>query len=168
MITLRISSDLLAEILHDLRRPHDFAAERIGFLHCKQCALRSGRLLLGYKYCPIRDDQYLEDDSVGASFNGSAIREAMQTALTEGCSVLHVHLHGHRGRPGFSGVDKREMRQIMPCFVNLCPDRIHGALVLSLDSATANIWGTDLPPQGQSLHKISIVGNHLRYWVNHE
>lgn len=168
MITLRISSDLLADILRDLRRPHEYAAERVGFLHCGQCALRSGRLLLAYKYHPIRDGQYLEDHSVGACFDGSAIREAMQNALTQRSSVFHVHLHGHRGRPRFSGVDKREMRQIMPCFVNLCPDRIHGALVLSLDAATANIWGIDLPPQGQSPDKITVVGHHLRCWVNHD
>lgn len=168
MITLRIPSSLLAEMLRDLRRRHEYAAERVGFLHCNQSALRSGNLLLAYKYHPLRNDQYLEDDSVGASFDGSSIREAMQAALTEHSSVFHVHLHEHRGRPRFSGIDKREMQKIMPCFVNLCPDRIHGALVLSIDSAIANVWGTDLPPQGQSPDKISSVGSQIHCWVNHD
>jgi hypothetical protein len=168
MIKLRLSSDLLVDILRDLRRPHKFAAERVGFLHCRLCVIRSGQLLIAYSYRPIRDDQYVEDHSVGACFGGSAIREAMQSALTEGSSVFHVHLHEHRGRPRFSSVDKREMGQIMPCFVNLCPDRIHGALVVSLDAATANVWGTDLPPEGQSPDKITVVGRHLQHWVNHD
>lgn len=168
MITLRISSTLFEEMLDDLRRPHEYAAERVGFMHCRESVLRSGNLLLAQKYHPIRDDQYLEDASVGARFDGSAIREAMQTALTEATSVFHVHLHEHRGLPRFSGIDKREMRQIMPCFVNLCPERLHGALVLSANRALVSIWGTDLPPQGQAPDKISLVGSRMEFWVNHD
>jgi hypothetical protein len=168
MITLRISNHLFEHMLHDLRRTHEYAGERVGFMHCRQSALRHGTLLLAHKYEPIRDDQYLEDPSVGARFDGSSIREAMQTALTEGTSVFHVHLHDHRGQPRLSGVDRREMRQIMPCFVNLCPDRLHGALVLSIDSAFASIWGTDLPPEGQTLDKLSLVGSRTKLWVNHD
>src|SRR5205823_14251042 len=39
-----------------------------GFIYCRQSTLRSGNLLLPYKYKPIRDDQYLEDHTVGARF----------------------------------------------------------------------------------------------------
>lgn len=168
MITLRISSTLSDEMLRDLRRPHLYAAERVGFMFCRQSALRSGKLLLAYKYEPIRDDQYLEDHTVGARFDGSSIREAMQMALEEGFSVFHVHLHEHRGQPRLSGVDRREMQQIMPCFVNVRPDRIHGALVLSLDSAFARVWGIDLSPNGQAPDKISLVGSRIKLWVDHD
>jgi hypothetical protein len=168
MITLRISNTLFEEMLRDLRRPHQYAGERVGFMHCKQSALRSGNLLLAYKYEPIRDDQYVEDHTVGARFNGSSIREAMQMALTEGSSVFHVHLHEHRGQPRFSGVDRREMQQIMPCFVNLRPDRLHGALVLSFDSAFAHVWGTDLAPKGKTPDKLSLVGSRIKSWVKHD
>lgn len=165
MIALRINNTLFSQMVADLRRPHEYAYERVGFMFCRQSALRSGRLLLAYKYAPIRDDQYLEDRTVGARFDSSCIREAMQTALTEGCSVFHVHLHEHKGQPRFSGIDTREMQQIMPCFVNLRPDRLHGALVLSLDSAFARIWGTDLQPNGQSPDRLSLVGAHTKLWV---
>src|SRR5882762_6852521 len=168
MIALRISNTLVDEMLRDLRRPHRYAAERVGFMHCRQSALRSGNLLLPYKYEPIRDDQYLEDHTGGARFDGSSIREAMRTALAEGSSVFHVHLHEHKGQPRLSGVDKREMQQIMPCFVNLRPDRLHGALVLSVDSAFAHVWGIDLAPKGQTPDKLSVVGSQIKLWVNHD
>jgi len=168
MITLRIPNTLSDEMLRDLRRPHRYATERVGFMFCRQSALRSGNLLLAYKYEPIRDDQYLEDHTVGARFDGSSIREAMQTALAEGSSVFHVHLHEHMGQPRFSGVDRREMQQIMPCFVNVRPDRIHGALVLSADSGFAHVWGADLSPKGQPPDKISLVGSRIKSWVNHD
>jgi len=168
MIILRISETLSDEMVRDLRRPHPYAAERVGFMFCRQSALRSGNLLLAYKYEPIRDDQYLEDHTVGARFDSSSIREAMQTALAEGSSVFHVHLHEHPGQPRFSGVDRREMQQIMPCFVNVRPDRIHGALVLSADSAVAHVWGTTLPPKGHTPEKITLVGSRTKFWVNHD
>lgn len=168
MITLRISRNLIEQMLEDLRRPHPLAAERVGFLFFRQSGLRRGSLLLAQQYRPIREDQYLEDDTVGARFDGSAIREAMQWALSENISAFHVHLHEHRGLPRFSGVDKREMQQIMPCFVNLCPERLHGALVLSVDAVAARVWGAELLPQGQSPDKITVVGPHIRFWLNHD
>src|SRR2546423_2783149 len=48
-----------------------------------------------YKYEPIRDDQYIADETVGARFDSSSIREAMQVALAEHSSAFHVHLHTH-------------------------------------------------------------------------
>jgi len=168
MNTLRINNTLFSEIVDDLRRPHEYAHERVGFMFCRQSALRSGSLLLAYRYTPIRDDQYLEDRTVGARFDGSCIRDAMQIALTEGCSVFHVHLHEHRGQPRFSGIDTRAMQEIMPCFVNLRPDRLHGALVLSLDSAFARVWGTDLSPTGQTPDRLSLVGSRIKLWVTHD
>jgi hypothetical protein len=137
-------------------------------MHCRQSSLRSGKLLLAFKYQPIRDDQYLEDTTVGARFDGSCIHDAMQAALTEGSSVFHVHLHDHKGQPRLSGIDRKEMRQIMPCFANLCPDRLHGALVLSADSAFAQMWGIDLTREGQPADKLSLVGSRLKFWVNHD
>lgn len=168
MITLRISNALFDAMIRDLRRPHEFAYERVGFVHCRQSTLRSGKLLLAYKYHPIMDEQYLKDKTVGARFDGSCIRDAMQAALTEGSSVFHVHLHEHRGQPRFSGVDRKEMQEIMPCFVNLCPDRLHGALVLSTDSAFARVWGIELPAEGHSPDRLSLVGPRMKIWVNHE
>jgi len=164
MVNLRIPQKLLDAMVVDLRRPHPFAFERVGFMYCKQSSLRNGRLLLAYKYQPIEDEQYIQDDTVGARFDSSSIRAAMQTALSEGVSTFHVHLHGHSGVPRFSRIDTEEMQALMPCFVNVCPDRCHGALVLSFDGIFGRIWTVDCPV-GRPLSKISVVGERIRlFW----
>lgn len=162
-ITLRIPAMLRDDILADLRRSHPFAYERVGFMYCKQSCIPSGRLLLAYKYIPTSDDRYIEDQAVGARFDSSAIRDAMQVALDETASVLHVHLHDHHGKPRMSGTDIREMQALMPCFVCLCPERMHGALVLSADAAVARVWGIDFPAEGAFVTKITSVGSRLRF-----
>lgn len=161
-VTIRIRQDLVDAMLVDLRRPHEFAHERVGFMYCRQSALSSGPLLLAYAYEPIHDDQYISDDSVGARFDSSSIRHAMQRALQDEIAVLHVHLHNHAGQPGFSRTDAREMQALMPCFVNVQPQRVHGALVLSLNSAAARIWSTDAP-DGAPVQKITFVGSKMTF-----
>jgi hypothetical protein len=86
----------------------------------------------------------------------------MQMALTENAAVFHVHLHDHMGRPRMSLVDSEEMQQLMPCFVNLCPNRMHGALVLSANRAYARTWGTALEPEGVDVARITSVGNTIK------
>ncbi len=157
---LRMTQSMFAKIVGDLRRPHEFAVERVGFLFCKQSSTPSGALLLAFKYAPIRDEQYIRDESVGARFDSSSIREAMQAALSDSVSTFHVHLHEHPGTPRFSGTDVREMQALMPCFVNVCPNRVHGALVLSSDSATANGWSAS-QPHGERV-RVTVVGSPLR------
>lgn len=162
---LKMTQQMTNEIRADLRRQHEFAYERVGFLYCKQSPFRCGDLLLAVRYVPILDEQYIADSTVGARFDSSSIRAAMQFALTEGLAVVHVHLHDHPGSPRFSSTDKREMQALMPCFVNLCPDRIHGALVLSSDSAIARVWTVE-HQFGQPLDKIVFVGPTMTFLEN--
>jgi hypothetical protein len=161
-VILRIPEIITEATLADLRRPHAFASERVGFLFCRQNSIPSGHLLLAYTYRPPRDDQYIEDHAVGARFDSSAIRDAMQLALDEGAAVLHVHLHDHDGRPRMSRTDISEMRALMPCFVNLCPERVHGTLVLSADAAICRVWGRGLPPEGAFVSKVTSVSVTVR------
>lgn len=160
MIRLRIPETLLKTMLDDLRRPHAIAFERIGFLCCRQSRIPSGDLLLAYRYQPVADDGYIEDDSVGARFDSSAIRAGMQLALTDNAAVFHVHVHPHSGLPRFSRVDAREMSTLIPCFVNVCPTRLHGALVLSGDRACARVWGTQISSEGSQVDRITEIGSH--------
>ena len=162
IVTIRIRQDFVNEMLVDLRRPHEFAHERVGFLYCKQTALSSGPLLLAYAYDPIRDDQYISDDTVGARFDSSSIRHAMQVALQHEVAVFHVHLHDHTGQPGFSRTDTREMQALMPCFVNVQPERVHGAFILSRNSATARVWSSDAP-NGTAVQRITFVGSKMTF-----
>lgn len=161
MIRLRIQDVLYKSMVADLERPHRFAAERIGFLCCRQISIPSGFLLLGYRYEAIDDDRYMLDSTVGARFDSTAIRFGMQLALTEASSILHVHMHNHDGVPRLSRVDEREMAALMPCFVNVCPTKIHGALVLSTDRACARIWDTTYPNNGTPIDRITVVGSGI-------
>lgn len=158
---LRITQKMVADTIADLRRLHEFAFERVGFLFCRQSRTPAGMLLLACRYVPVRDEQYIPDETVGARFDSSSIREAMQVVLSEGLSVLHVHLHDHTGEPRFSGTDNREMKALMPCFVNVRPDRVHGALVLSADSAVAKIWSNG-GAEGEPL-RITVVGPRMKF-----
>lgn len=162
MIRLRMTRAQLEAMLADLRRPHPFAFERIGFLCCTQSKTPSGYLLIGYRYIAIDDERYIRDKSVGARFDSTAIRTGMQLALTEGATIFHVHVHEHTGPPRMSQVDAREMQQLMPCFVNVCPERLQGALVLSADRAYARVWGTALETNGIDVSRITSVGDRVR------
>ena len=155
--TIRIPLALVSSMRFDLRRPHGFAFERVGFLFCQHAALEAESIAIGFRYTPIRDDQYIRDDNVGARFDSSSIREAMQIALSERVVVLHVHLHEHAGAPTFSRTDTREMKALIPCFVNVQPELPHGALVLSSDSACARFWSSE-GLDGTSPDRIVFVG----------
>jgi hypothetical protein len=162
MIRLRMTTSLVEMMLEDLRRPHPFAFERIGFLCCRQSRVPSGYLLLGYRYVAIDDERYIRDQAVGARFDATAIRTGMQLALTDGITIFHVHAHEHAGVPRMSRIDACEMQQLMPCFVNVCPERLHGALVLSADRACARVWGTSLETSGIDVSRITSVGDGVK------
>lgn len=162
MIRLRLKESLLHDTLRDLRRPHPFAYERIGYLACKQSASPQGLLLLAYKYLPIVDEWYVRDEGVGARFDANAIRAGMQLALTNNDSIFHVHVHEHNGVPRMSRVDIREMENLMPCFVNVCPRCVHGAIVLSADRAYGRVWGTELSREGCSIDRITAISDQVR------
>jgi len=86
-----------------------------------------------------------------------AIRIALQTAYNQPISMFHVHRHEHRGSPRFSGIDIRESRRFVPDFFKVQPDRCHGVIVLSHDSAAGLCWtsGTKEPI---TINKFVIVG----------
>ena len=160
-IQLRVLRSFVDAVLSDLERRHEFAFERVGFISCRSGTTDRGSLLLPIKYDPVRDEDYLPDDSVGARIGSNAIRRAMQHVLENDVTILHVHFHGNNGRPGMSGVDERESQKLIPAFFNVRPGRPHGALILSRDSAALWMWegkeGRACP-----VNDISIVGNPMR------
>jgi hypothetical protein len=124
----------------DLQRPHEFAYERVGFVGCRAAAITGGILILAASYKGVADENYLRDKTVGARINGSALREALQTSLTERAAMFHVHLHEHNGQPAPSFTDTKESRKFIPDFFNVTPALPHGTLILSEDSATGHCW----------------------------
>lgn len=138
---IRVSRQLIARVQADLRRRHPFAHERVGFLSCRTAALPAeGVLILPVAYHPLDDDEYVESDEAGAMMSEKAISRAMQLAYRDRMSIVHVHEHGHPGKPGFSGIDIREGHQFVPDFFNACPRQPHGLMVLSRDYAAALVW----------------------------
>jgi hypothetical protein len=159
---IRISRDLVATVQADLRRQHPFAHERVGFLSCRTAALTGdGVLILPVAYHPLTDDEYVESDEAGAMMSENAIGRAMQRAYHERMSIVHVHEHGHRGKPGFSGIDLSEGREFMPDFFNSCPQQPHGLMVLSHDYAAGLVWRSGR--KSECVASITIVGSPMRF-----
>lgn len=163
-VIVRIPRALFERILSDLRRPHPFAAERVGFLFTRAGSGPPGTMLLfPVEYLAVPDDQYLEDSDpwIGAAINGDAIRSAMQHVMETHLGALHVHLHDFAGRPHFSPTDWRDIPDLARSFQHADPNRIHGALVLSPDAAAGAVWLPNQPMSQPLQPHIAIVGYPL-------
>lgn len=140
-LIFRIPGPLLLEIRADLARPHDFAAERVGFISCNVASLSDGGILiLARTFHQVDDDDYLDDHRVGAMMGPDAIRKALQLAYKLPTALFHVHVHEHRGTPWFSRTDLSENANFVPDFWHVRPTFPHGAIVLSLDSMAGMCW----------------------------
>jgi len=162
-VRFKITRHLLEAIRHDLVRPHAFAHERVGFISAGLSSADDDLWILARAYRPVADDDYLRDPSVGAMMGPDAIRKALQWALSDGVAIFHVHTHGGRGRPGFSGIDVREQSKFVPSFFQITRKCPHGALVLSNNSAYGNIWLDGRKP-GEPIGCFIEVGMPLHAW----
>ena len=162
-VRFKITSALLTEIRSDLRRPHPFAHERVGFITAGLSAGASGLLVLAREYRPVADDEYLDDPTVGAMMGPDAIRNALQWALQDGIAIFHVHTHGGHGIPSFSGIDLRENAKFVPDFFKVAPQCAHGAIVLSDTAAHGLIWVARSRPNHYITSFVE-VGVPLRKW----
>lgn len=162
-IRFKITSALLATIRIDLRRPHPFAHERVGFIAAGLAAAHDELLIVAREYRPIRDDEYLNDPRVGAMMSAEAIRSARQWAMDERVAIFHVHTHGGSGIPRFSGTDVTENAKFVPNFTSVAPHAVHGAIVLSDTAARGQVWLDRKPPQPfiTTFHEI---GMPIRSW----
>jgi hypothetical protein len=139
-VNFKLLTNLANGIRTDLRRPHAFAAERVGFVSCRVGRTPDGIVILAHGYHPVEDSDYVDDQSVGAMMGSGAIRKALQLAYSSPVSMFHIHLHDHPGRTRFSRVDARETARFVPDFFNVRPELPHGAIVLSQDSAYGMCW----------------------------
>jgi hypothetical protein len=162
-IRFKITSALLTAVRIDLRRPHAFAHERVGFISAGLSAAHDELLILARAYRPVRDDDYLRDARVGAMMNAEAIRRARQWAMDDRAAIFHVHTHGGRGVPSFSGVDIAENAKFVPNFVAVAPYAVHGAIVLSDTAAFGQVWLDRNSPQ-RFVAAFSEVGIPIRSW----
>lgn len=140
-VVFKIAEGLLRSVMEDLRRPHAFALERVGFLLCRPSDLPDGGVaIFAGAFHSVADKDYLDDQTAGAVMGPDAIRKALQVSYNKNASMFHVHIHEHQGKPCFSGIDKRETSLFVPDFWHVQPLLPHGAIVLSKDSAFGKCW----------------------------
>lgn len=134
----------LEAIRLDLRRPHDFAFERVGFIACRFGQLGAdGLAILAAEYLSVADEDYVNAPGYGALIGAEAFRKALQYVHQNEVGLFHLHEHPGRGRPQFSRTDEREMPKFVPDFFHVRDDVAHGALVLSANSMFGYYWLTE-------------------------
>ena len=131
-IIIRISDTLLSQIKNDLKRPHGFAYERIGFIGSKHKLLSTGTIIIFMtEYFPVPDNQYIDDSDVGARINSTAIREALQRIIDDKIGSFHTHYHTFSANsPEFSPTDMKDNPEIIKSFSYADKKQVHGMIVL--------------------------------------
>lgn len=160
-VTIRLTRHLYQEVIADLRRPHPFATERVGFLFGRiGNANTESPIVLLTRYKPLADDRYINDPTTGARIDSQAIRSVMQDVLDHGEGAFHTHMHEWPGKPAFSWLDRDELPRLIPSFQVVGPKAIHGLFLLSEDECISDVW---LPgsKKGVQAARVSIVGYPL-------
>jgi hypothetical protein len=159
-LTLRIPLPVLESATRDLKRPHDFAFERIGFLRCRPTARSDLVVVTGYD--GVADDHYVCDSAAGACIGSQGIQAAMQRILSDQVGQIHIHLHEHRGPTGPSSTDWRDQPRLIASFRNLASSLPHGIIILSL----THVWGAFAIPgmtRLVKLSKVTVVGENIDF-----
>lgn len=166
-VRIKIPRQQLEDIRRDLHRPHAFAFERVGFLTAGVTRVEDGLMFLARTYCPVADEDYVPDPTVGVKIGGTAMRKGLELAYQPRSTLLHIHSHGGLGTPDFSGTDLRSGSEFVPGFFHTVPHMPHGMLVLSDDSATGMLW---LGPDERSFYVAEFVqvGAPYRKFGRHE
>lgn len=162
---IRLLKSLYERALTDLRRPHPFASERVGFLFARiGTAADATHIIFPLDYVSVPDDQYLPttDFEIGAEISSEAIRDTMQRVMSTGEGAFHVHLHEHLGCPRFSNVDMKDLPLLVRSFQHASPASAHGGFLFSKDDCMATVW---LPGQSSPFPaaKITVVGYPLQF-----
>lgn len=157
-IKFRIPKFVYELMQEDLRKPHPFAYERVGFLFTKTILLfDTSYLIVATDYLPIADEDYIEDMNVGAKINSNSIRTAMQGIVDRNGGCFHVHLHNHSGKPYPSFTDQESLPGIVNSFSNIASKQANGILILSRDGFYTDIkYGNET--QTYKANTISVVG----------
>lgn len=158
---LRIPSQFYTLMLADLKKPHPFAAERVGFFSTSLItAGEKFKIVLVTGYHSIPDDDYIDDPAVGAKINTKAILTAMQRIISTGKGCLHVHLHEHNGTPSPSSTDLASLPGLARSFLNANSETACGYLILSNNDFFCEMY--TLNGQSVKIGQLTIVGYPLK------
>ena len=159
MITFKIQARLYEKIRADLRRPHAYANERVGFLTVGSARTPNGLLLLAQEYWPIADDHYVDNPNVGAEYDERAIRVIMELAYNQSVGIFHVHEHPHNMQ-WFSNLDLASIPQLVYGLFSYSSKSVHGAVLLTDIPCNSMLW---LPGASSSrrISQFQIIGKTI-------
>jgi hypothetical protein len=164
-IEMKLTSTLYQSILADLRRPHPFAFERVGFCSVRQSLTENGVLLLAERYLPVADDHYIYDSTVGAKIGEPALTKAMHLAYYGrdiGTGVFHIHLHDHTGPTGMSQEDLSSIPNVIDGLRQVNAKAPHGLIIFSEDHAHAQTAIADNDDDNlKQVAVVSVIGPRL-------
>jgi hypothetical protein len=162
-IKIRIPQDIFIEMMGDLKRPHSFAYERVGFIFSKMESIsRNSCVFLVCSYKKVRDDWYIPDEEVGARINAASIHDVCQHILDTSYSCFHVHLHEFPGQARFSYTDIKDQTRLIHGFTNLNPNIPHGQLLFTPNHAKARILMRN--KRIELVDDIVVVGLPMRFY----
>lgn len=164
-ITIKMTRHLLDKVMSDMKRVHEFAYERIGFLESTWKQFENDNAIIfmtGYHSIP--DDQYIDDPSVGARINSEAIRTARVRTFKKQKGCFHVHYHSisFDSIPEFSDSDLKENPDIIRSFSLVSREQAHGMLLLGDKGFNALVR---LPNSNELVYvdRVVIVGNPMEF-----
>lgn len=165
-IKIRIPKSIYADMLNDLDRAHPFAFERVGFAFATTTTIDENNIVITFTdYKSVHDDDYIDDEYVGAKINTDAIRKAMQYCLDFGQGGFHVHLHNHKGKPTPSKTDSIGLPGIVDSLKNITGDQANGIFILSEDAFYA-VVKIDSETHFITPEVISVVGYPMQFQFN--
>jgi hypothetical protein len=159
-VKLKIPRELFEKALVDLKRPHSFACERVGFFSTRCSRAPSMTIVHCIDYHSLPDDHYIRDNFVGVRIGSSAITAAMSRCANNKIGQLHVHYHGGRGVPRPSHDDCRELPQLARSLRHVDTEQTHGWAILSTDDAIFFINAPGQSEDSQNIH-LSLIGYPL-------
>lgn len=168
-IEMKLSSSLYQSIIADLRRPHPFAFERVGFCSVRQSATDNGILLLVQEYSPVSDEHYIVAPRVGAKIGEPALTNAMHLAYygrETGVGVFHTHLHDFPGPTRMSREDSSSIPNIVNGLRQVNSKAPHGLIIFSADHAHAEVCPADSHDELSPVDLVSVIGPRLLTFRN--
>lgn len=137
---IHIPQNLFDSAVNDIKRPHEFAFERVGYFLGKHDN-NENKVMIDDWYT-FEDSMYEQNDEVGARIGSVGMKSLMVKALSTNKVFFQFHLHDFAEIPDFSFVDLKSLKEIVPALFSFSTAKLHGALVGNEEHITALIWPT--------------------------
>jgi molybdopterin/thiamine biosynthesis adenylyltransferase len=132
--------------------------EGAAFVLCGQSCGDTVTKLLTHAVIPIADEDILRRESDSLSISSRALMRIAKLAAYERLSVVFAHSHPY-GPAHFSLQDDGEETKLLPFLQARVPERVHGAVVLTPDSAVGRVY----TPERTQVDRITVLGSQARF-----